>query len=919
MIVLSEPYWLFLALPLTVALCLWPPPSRLQRVLRVVSVVFVLLALAGLTIRLPSRAGLIVVVADRSASMPEGAENRQMETIKLLQGRMSSADQLAVVSFGQTAGLDRAPSSQPFDRFQFNVERNGSDLAAGLDRALDLIPADAPGRLFVLSDGRWTGRDPAAATARAAARRIAIDYRLLARPPLDDLAIDGLDAPTTVVPGEAFLITAHVHSPRPLTVRYELRERDRLVASGMRQLATGRNRLTFSDVAREGGNQAYQLHVVGSDKDPVEGNNHAKLLIGVSGVKPILHVARSANSGLAGLLKKGGLDIRLKTPDACRWSLEELARYSAVVLENVPAAQLTRHGTEALAGWVSRTGAGLFMTGGRESFANGGYHGSPLASILPLSLDRRDDQNRQSVALVVALDRSGSMASPVSGGQVKMDLANAGAAAALDMLAATDEFGCLAVDTRPHTVVPFGPVTSKGETTAKIRRIQSEGGGIYVYEALEAAAAMISRSRAGVRHIVLFSDAGDSEKPEDYRALLDRLTAAGVTVSVIGMGKATDPDGALLEDIARRGKGRCFFTDKAEELPRLFVQETFVVARKSFLDQATPVAETAELSLIAGAPLGLEVTLGGYNLCQLKREALQGGVTRDEYAAPVVAWWQAGLGRVVCFTGEADGKYAGELPSWRRAGDFYTSLTRWAAGLQGPLPGELLPRLAVRNGVVVVELHLDPDRKKEPFNGLPHAVLLRAEPGQEPLSERRALRWSGPDVLAVEVPLTGAETLLTTLEVPGFAPLTLSPVCLPYSPELRSDNSSSGATTLDQLARSTGGKERIELTGIWADLPRRPRWLALAPWLLALAVVVVLLEVLERRTGLLSRPGRLSVAGRTERQPRRAWFSGWGKPERTPVVVPPPSVEKPAPPPVEQTDMMDALQRARERTRARLD
>ena len=51
-----------------------------------------------------------------------------------------------------------------------------------------------------------------------------------------------------------------------------------------------------------------------------------------------------------------------------------------------------------------------------------------------------------------------------------------------------------------------GTVSNKSASIAKIRGIQSEGGGIYVYEALQAAAAMISPSKAGTRHIVLFSD-----------------------------------------------------------------------------------------------------------------------------------------------------------------------------------------------------------------------------------------------------------------------------------------------------------------------------------------------------------------------------------------------------------------------------
>ena len=80
-------------------------------------------------------------------------------------------------------------------------------------------------------------------------------------------------------------------------------------------------------------------------------------------------------------------------------------------------------------------------------------------------------------------------------------------------------------------------------------------------------------------------------------------------------------------------------------------------------------------------PAGLSI--GGYNLCYLRPEATLATVTQDEYKAPVAAAWHAGAGRVVCYTGEADGKYAGAIANWERVGDYYTSLARWVAGAVG--------------------------------------------------------------------------------------------------------------------------------------------------------------------------------------------------------------------------------------------
>src|SRR6185369_2692902 len=115
-----------------------------------------------------------------------------------------------------------------------------------------------------------------------------------------------------------------------------------------------------------------------------------------------------------------------------------------------------------------------------------------------------------------------------------------------------------------------------------------------------------------------------------------------------------------------------------------------------------------------------------------------------------------------------------------------------------------------------------------------------------PETTRGNLRWTGADTLSMEIPLTGTETTLTTVEVPGYGPVPLPPVCLPYSPEFKPDQNDRGLATLERLGRSTGGKERVEVAGIWKDLPRVPRMIPIGRWLLGLALGLLLVEVLER-------------------------------------------------------------------------
>ena len=332
-----------------------------------------------------------------------------------------------------------------------------------------------------------------------------------------------------------------------------------------------------------------------------------------------------------------------------------------MILENVPAGQIGMSGMETLASWVEETGSGLAMTGGQKSYGPGGYFKSPLERVLPISMEMRREHRKLSVAVVVALDRSGSMSMPAGGGRIKMDLADLGTVQVLDLLSPMDEIGVFAVDTVAHEIVPLDTVENNLGYRSKILAIGSEGGGIYIYEALVASARMIQNAKAQTKHIILFSDAADAEQSTHYEEIVGKLRDADVTVSVVGLGTEHDCDANMLKDLARRGGGECYFSDDPDEIPRIFAQDTFTIARSTFIDQPTPFEFTAGYSLLGTPPVSAPPSLGGYNLCYLRPQANLAAVTSDEYKAPVVASWNAGNGRVLCYLGEADGKFSGDV------------------------------------------------------------------------------------------------------------------------------------------------------------------------------------------------------------------------------------------------------------------
>ena len=190
--------------------------------------------------------------------------------------------------------------------------------------------------------------------------------------------------------------------------------------------------------------------------------------MGIEGFRPILHVTTASDSGLARLLQAGGLDVKTALPSAYRWSLDELSGYSAVLIENVLADEIGLHGMENLAFWVKETGAGFMMTGGKHAYGPGGYFRSPLEPIMPVSMELRREHRKLSLAIVVAMDRSGSMSMTVGDGRTKMQLANLATAEVFDMLSPMDEFGVVAVDSSPHIIADLAPVENRSHVRSDI-------------------------------------------------------------------------------------------------------------------------------------------------------------------------------------------------------------------------------------------------------------------------------------------------------------------------------------------------------------------------------------------------------------------------------------------------------------------
>lgn len=787
----------------------------------------------------------VVFVVDRSRSMPVDAQGHVLEWIRLVEQARRAADRVGVVAFGADVKFERTPSSEgAFTGFEQSIDRDGSDIAAGIDAALTIVPEGRPGAILLASDGESRGGDAEAAARRAYGRGIPVFTRLLRRPLTAELAIERIDVPDTVESREPFQFTVWVWSEARVRAPFRLERRGQVISQGQRVFEAGLNRLVFRDVLDEGGVAVYGVSIA-VPEDPVPENNAALAAVRVDGPRSILVVNHDGKEDtLSATLRAARLPVTVVHADAARLDPISLTSHRAVILENVAAGRL-RSGLASLADFVTERGGGLMLTGGRAGFGLGGYHKSPIDGILPVSMELRQEQRKLGIALSVVLDRSGSMMMPVSGGMKKMDLANLGTCAAIELLSPIDSVVVTAVDSLPHVIVPLTQASDIPALTERVRGIQSSGGGIFTYTALKAAGRAIESAPQPTKHVILFADAADAEEPGAYVQLLEEFGRAGITVSVIGLGKETDVDAAFLKDVAARGKGEIYFSEDPHDLPRLFAQDTLTVSKSTFVETDTPLAVRAELLQLGEALPEALPAIGGYNLTYLRPEGAAGIVSADDNTAPIVAFRHSGVGRTLVYTGQIGGTYGKAFVQWDGYPSFAVTLARWLAGQEEPQEYFASVRRDGRDAVVTVDV--DTRAGEPPDTTVLRATLIDDSGRKKALTLERIsdTRFEG------RWPLTTSGVTIGTVHLTRGRSASLPPMALPYSPEFeRSDSADAGRELLRRVSAISGGTFDADLGVLFEGKRTGSGWRMLTGEFLATAIVLLVLEIAVRRIGL---------------------------------------------------------------------
>jgi len=838
-------------------------PARfwLGLLLRSVILAALVLSLAGTQLIQPVRTLTTVFLLDQSDSIAPAQRERASAYVENALQTLPPGDRAAVVVFGDGALVERAPASlATLGRISSVPVTTRTNIQDALQLGIALLPADSQKRIVLLSDGGENSGRATDAAQLASARGVPIDVVTLPSERGADVILTALDAPSLAREGQEMALNVVVNSNFATTAKLQLFIDGQLAREQDLSITVGANSFSVRVPAGAAGFRRIEAKLdPQGDTEPQ--NNRAGAYTEVQGPPRILMIAGDAQraANLTAALQSTGIKVDLRAPNAAPAGIDQLSNYAAVILVDTPASDVPRALLEALPTYVRDLGRGLAMIGGVDSFGAGGYRravkdqtGVSIEDALPVNLDPLDTAQQPDLALIMVIDRSGSMAESGGGSRTKLELAKEAVYQASFGLAQRDQIGLVVFDDDAETILPLQklpPATAIEQALSTF----NDGGGTDIRPGLELAAQAITGANAKIKHIILMTD---GQAPANYDDLVDQLHSAGVTITTVAIGNDADP---RLADVAKRGGGRYYLVQRVEEIPRIFLQETVVAAGRDIVEGKFVPQVALQSPMVRG--LGGLPPLYGYNGTEIKEAARAILVTPD--GKPILAQWQYGLGRAVAWTSDFKGQWARDWVNWGQFPRFISGLTDMllppraagslelhtsASGAQAAIElsaqneqGQTLDKLAVQGKLI------------DPNNASTALSFVQVGPGRY----RAVTSADTPGVYLAQIAAVGADGQPVGMASTGLV--------VSYSPEY-------GATRdnpqlLRELASISGGRVDPAATTIFeppaqavgsvTEIGMPLLWLALLLWPLDIGLRRLYLRLGEFAPGLAALRGRL--------------------------------------------------------------
>lgn len=616
-----------------------------------------------------------VALVDVSTSISDEALGEFVKKFETLREYRKNADEVRLVAFAADArevplveGETGKPRAISAPELRDGLSVGATDIQGALRLASALERSDCVNRFEIFTDGIETRGSALDAVSEARTRGVRIFTELLQKAPKPDAAVVGLELPTGVRTGEPFEVRVKIEATGAAKGQIRLYQGEMLNGlDGARkvELHAGQHYETFESVVRVPGDVSYRAIFEPESTDQFKQNNEFVSSIEVPGPPRVLLIDRKPEQAtyLAQALASQQLDVDVRGPTATPQSLSELAPFHFVILSDVARSDISR-GAEALLEQYVRGGGGLLYSGGEAAYGPGGWQGSNLEKILPVTMDSHKEKEIPGVAMALVIDRSGSMTG------LPLSMAKEACNATLGVLDGNDLIEVIAFDSQPTRFVKMQPARYRDRIERSISTMLP-GGGTEIFHSLDMAYQDLAATEARRKHIILLTD-GNAGSDGIYELAATAFTE-GITITTVGLGDGVNA--SLLAMIAEAGGGRFHAAEDPSRLPRIFTRETELISKKADIDDWFPVSVVSGAEFLKGVGMGAAPLLRGYTSTQLAAppSAL---ILASDRGEPILARRPVGLGYTLAWTSDLKARWAVDWLKWGTFGRFIAQLVR---------------------------------------------------------------------------------------------------------------------------------------------------------------------------------------------------------------------------------------------------
>jgi uncharacterized membrane protein len=641
--------------------------------LRIIIFILIIASMAEIQIVKPNNKLCVIFIADISKSISDLNKEEIKIFINKSIAKKPEGDMAGLIITGGNSSIEFVPSINPkAGNFTSIVDTNHTNIASSFQLALAMFPADANKRIILLSDGQENTGNSLNEAAIVSANHVPVDVLPLDSSMEREVFIKEFSIPEKVSKDEPFDAKIVLESTVPSDVKMQFYRNSSLAGEKKLSLKPGKNVFFIPQKVEDSGFYSYEIQVIAEkNSDTIMDNNRAWAYTRASGKPRVLIISEDPGLDryLINALKIKGIEVSHISSDNIPTKLFQLQNYQTIILNDISSIKFSIEQMKHIQSYVRDLGGGLIMIGGENSFGTGGYYDTPVEEALPVSMDIRKERKMPTMALVLAIDKSGSMADYGSGGVEKVALAREASIACVELLSPSDQIGIIGFDDAAKWVVPFQKRVDDKDFIIKNIASLRAGGGTDAYPALKEAQRVLTSTEAILKHVIVLSDGRTA--PGDFEKLAKSMTESKITLSCVGIGR--DADIPFLQTLAKSGGGRFYFTYDTSLLPRIFTKEALIASKSAIIEKDFyPVINNYD-EILEG--IDKIPPLGGYVVTTAKDRSEVLLLTKEE--DPLLAKWYYGLGKSIAFTSDVKSRWSDSWIKWKSFSLFWSHVARW--------------------------------------------------------------------------------------------------------------------------------------------------------------------------------------------------------------------------------------------------